>query len=323
MTVLFALSLSLGLASAFGARDASSKRGLVGVNNVDSFRDQPTLINGTAMSWAYNYGSGPGNATWFGALEFVPQVWGGAGIESFAKDVSDNSPSATHIMTFNEPDGTGNGQSNISPAEAARLWLKYLEPMREQSGYTLVGPCTTGSDGGVKWTAQFLGNCTGCNVAYLCTHWYGEFTGLADHLGQLYYTFNATRKIWLTELADAHASYNNTLSNYNSMTSWLDGLDWVDRYAWFGGFRSNASNVGTNATFLDASGNLTTIGRSYLYSKASTASASATASVGTSLRSTTSASPVSRANAALPRTSPLGKWLASLMIAASVAAVIL
>lgn len=38
----------------------------------------------------------------------------------------------------------------------------------------------------------------------------------------------------------------------------------IGKYAWFGAFRSDVSNVGPNVTFLDSNGELTDIGSWYL-----------------------------------------------------------
>lgn len=45
---------------------------------------------------------------------------------------------------------------------------------------------------------------------------------------------------------------------------YLDRLPYIERYSFFGAFRSSVSNVGTNATMLSAGGSLTDIGRWYL-----------------------------------------------------------
>lgn len=45
---------------------------------------------------------------------------------------------------------------------------------------------------------------------------------------------------------------------------YLDRLPYIERYSFFGAFRSSVSNVGTNATMLSAGGRLTDIGRWYL-----------------------------------------------------------
>jgi hypothetical protein len=49
---------------------------------------------------------------------------------------------------------------------------------------------------------------------------------------------------------------------------YFDRLDYVERYSYFGSFRSDASNVGPNAAMLNNKGQLTDIGSWYLGGKA-------------------------------------------------------
>lgn len=51
---------------------------------------------------------------------------------------------------------------------------------------------------------------------------------------------------------------------FNTTIEYLDKLSSVERYSWFGSFRSDVSNVGPNAAFLTAQGQLTNIGSWYL-----------------------------------------------------------
>ncbi len=46
--------------------------------------------------------------------------------------------------------------------------------------------------------------------------------------------------------------------------TYLDSLEEVERYSYFGAFRSSDSNVGSNAVFLNRDGELTDIGSWYL-----------------------------------------------------------
>jgi len=51
---------------------------------------------------------------------------------------------------------------------------------------------------------------------------------------------------------------------FNQSTQYLDRLDYVERYAWFGGFRESESNVGPNGALLDDSGQVDDLGAMYL-----------------------------------------------------------
>jgi hypothetical protein len=291
---------------------AATKRGLIGVNNAHSFGDHATLMAGTQLSWAMNYGVSPGNDSWFAGLEYVPQLWGGNDAASFMSEVLAQNPLPKHILTFNEPDGSGGGQATMTPAKAAKLWKAYVEPLK-QHNITLGSPGCTGSNDGIVWLQQFLGNCTACSVDFVATHWYGSYQGLADHLGHLNGVLNGSKPIWVTELGIAHTTLQATESMFNSSIPWLDGLSWVERYAWFGSFRSTDSNLGPNATMLNAQGGLTQLGNQYLNVAPSASSASTTSSR-TTAAATSSPSGTARSLAIRIEVSHLGIIFAALSI---------
>lgn len=70
--------------------------------------------------------------------------------------------------------------------------------------------------------------------------------------------------IWVTEYAYAHQSLPATQDFYKTSAEWMDGYEHVERYSYFGTFRSQNSNVGPNAAFLNRDGELTDIGSWYL-----------------------------------------------------------
>jgi hypothetical protein len=56
----------------------------------------------------------------------------------------------------------------------------------------------------------------------------------------------------------------DTQSFFNESAEYFDRLYYVERYSYFGSFRSTVSNVGPNVSMLDGSGRLTDIGSWYL-----------------------------------------------------------
>ena len=52
----------------------------------------------------------------------------------------------------------------------------------------------------------------------------------------------------------------------NDSLRWLDGLDYLEKYSWFGAFRSSEANgwTGNEVSLLDGSGKLTGLGASWL-----------------------------------------------------------
>jgi Glycosyl hydrolase catalytic core len=55
-----------------------------------------------------------------------------------------------------------------------------------------------------------------------------------------------------------------TQSFFNTSIEYLDRLDYVTHYSWFGSFRSDVSNVGPNGAMLSEGGEFTDIGEWYL-----------------------------------------------------------
>ena len=193
-------------------------------------------------------------------------------------------------MGFNEPDGTtSTGGSDISPSAAASAWISQVQPLKKL-GVQLGAPAVTGSPSGFTWLQQFFDACasqgTNCTADFIPVHWYGNFEGLASHVGQVSATYvflsfsflssvrvltnryvidrypNAS--IWVTEYALPDANLTDTQSFFNSSTEFLDRTSYVDRYSYFGSFRSSVSNVGPNVAMLDQKGRLTDIGSWYL-----------------------------------------------------------
>jgi hypothetical protein len=72
------------------------------------------------------------------------------------------------------------------------------------------------------------------------------------------------KAIWVTEFGFPFQDLPTTQQFYNQSTAWLDKSDVIERYAYFGSFRSHTSNVGPNVTFLNNDGQLTDIGSWYL-----------------------------------------------------------
>lgn len=192
--LLALLFLPAALAQATFQR--SSKRGLVFVPNSKYPADnQIWIAPGSDLTWYYNYAALPSpvySAESQSAFEFVPMLWGSSSSDSFLDQVSTLVHAGTnisHVLTFNEPDGSSaDGGSDISPAVAATTWINEVEPLRKL-GVKTGAPAVTGSPSGFTWLEQFFANCTSqgtnCTADFIPVHWYGDFTGLASHLGQV------------------------------------------------------------------------------------------------------------------------------------------
>lgn len=202
-TLVSSLALTLALTTTAVAT-RSSKRGLV--FTPDSRWPQDNYIWPRApsdLTWYYNYGAEPSpvySNVSQAAFEFVPMLWGApsdlsdtAFLTTVQTLISSKRINISHVMTFNEPDGSSQyGGSNVQPSAAAQVWVNNIIPL-QQLGVKAGLPACTGGWGGVPWLAQFLGNCSAlistgdstknCTYDFVPIHWYGNFEGLASHIG--------------------------------------------------------------------------------------------------------------------------------------------
>ncbi|KAI1171994.1 glycoside hydrolase family 128 protein [Nemania sp. FL0916] len=277
MRSLYAL---LAVSAVAHAQTRSAKRGLVFVPNDKTPEDNKIWVqSGFDLTWYYNYSPTPSTAFSDQAqdkFEFVPMLFGNLDDTSFLNTVNgliDGGRKISHVLTFNEPDGsTQYGGSNIAPAKAAQVWVDNIIPL-SQKGVKVGLPACTGSNAGIPWLQQFLGNCSqiistggnqkNCSYDFVTLHWYGNFEGLASHMGEYSAAF-PNKPQWITEYNFDNQDLTSTQSFFNTSAEYFDRLDSVDRYSYFGSFRSDVSNVGPNAVMLNNDGQLTDIGSWYL-----------------------------------------------------------
>lgn len=281
-----ALSLPLAVLSAAFVPAAAAKnykRGLVFTPNSTFPGDNSIWVKPpTDLSWYYNYDMVPSPA--FAGIsqkdfEFIPMLWGASDPDDtrFFTTVRDlvkvKGINITTVMSFNEPDGpTAWGGSDMLPSLAAKSWVKNIIPLQKM-GIKAGLPACTGGWGGVPWLRQFLGNCSqlistggqtqNCTYDFVPIHWYGNFDGLASHIGTYAAAFPNT-SIWVTEYNYDNQPLGDTQWFFNASLNYLDKLSEIGRYTFFGAFRSHVSNVGPNGAMLSSGGQLTDIGNWYL-----------------------------------------------------------
>ncbi|RVD89762.1 uncharacterized protein DFL_000755 [Arthrobotrys flagrans] len=272
-SILVSLPHLLALVSAAAnpiGPNPNAKRGLVYVPSKDHPEDDKIWIqSGSPLTWYYNYESKPSPRLEGGStkLQFVPMLWGDYD-NTFVQDVKDlvdQGYDIEYVLGFNEPDNpanSGTGGSGVSPEAAAARWKESIEPLAEM-GIRLGAPSVTGAPSGLDWLKAFFAACDSCTVDFIPLHWYGNFDGVASHLGTYSAAFpNMT--FWFTEFALAHEDVTPSQEFFNLTMEYFDRLDNVGRYSWFGSFRSDVSNVGPNAALLNQDGGLTYIGAWYL-----------------------------------------------------------
>ncbi|MCJ1355631.1 MAG: hypothetical protein MMC33_005623 [Icmadophila ericetorum] len=266
ISIILLLAAAIALPRVYSqAAPTSSKRGLVYVPSkisADASDDQIWIQPGSDLTWYYNYASTP-TTEYNDKLNFVPMSF--AIDNTFLSTVQgliNSGMNISYVLGFNEPDGTSTtGGSDIDPQSAATAWLSQIAPLRKQ-GVKLGCPAVTGAQTGFSWLQNFFAACN-CTCDFIPIHWYGDFSGLASHMGEVeYYWPNST--LWITEVAYQGADLADQQSFYNTSTEYFDRLPFVERYSWFGSFRSDVSNVGYTVAELTQNGVLTQIGSWYL-----------------------------------------------------------
>lgn len=268
----FTLLAAASLTSAQTTFERSSKRGLVFVPSAQFPQDNQIWVEGSSdLTWYYNYQVAPSSAysnLSQSEFEFVPMLWTtSTTFLSSIQSMISGGRNITHVLTYNEPDGTSaTGGSQIDPATAATNWISQVEPLRKL-GVKTGAPVTTGSQGGITWLAEFFAACqsqgTNCTADFLPLHYYGDFQAIASYIGQISATY-PNISLWITEYALDNASLLDSQSFFNSSAEYFDRTNSIERYSYFGAFRSDVSNVGPNAAMLTQKGQLTSIGSWYL-----------------------------------------------------------
>ncbi|KAL4230341.1 hypothetical protein ACF0H5_010724 [Mactra antiquata] len=178
---------------------------------------------------------------------YVPMIW-----SYYPKTVVKLEPNTAYLLGFNEPNHKK--QANRTPYQAANYWKK-VESHAE--GRLLVSPaaapCGTYciNEDPIEWFDQFFGNCTGCRVDHLATHYYGcNATHTMNYLQELYNRYQ--KKIWLTEFACGDRVMDPTVQlNYmKDVLPRLEAADFVFRYAWFTARRTETTTFTTSSASL-------------------------------------------------------------------------
>lgn len=246
---------------------SSSKRGLCWpTSNPEPIF--PFTKPGSQLTWLYNWSPLPTPSSTTPTLSFVPMQWNHVNIEALAAHVA--TTHARELLAFNEPELPD--QANMSPALAAEHWLTSIEPLR-RAGVRCGSPGISSAPHGVEWLEAFLRlirqDGKG-DVDFYALHWYGEsLGGLYDYLWSTYYRLGAGKKVWLTEFACTNWRIEGAIRREvvegfaRESCKYLDSLEWVERYAWFGAMK-DCGTVGSGAGMMaEGEGELTRLGREY------------------------------------------------------------
>jgi hypothetical protein len=208
---------------------SSPKRGLVYVPSTKHPSDDKIWLTPPSdLTWYYNYQSTPSPAFDNTQLQFVPQLWGAPSSTSdtffldSVKSQIEAGANITYVLGFNEPDASENGGSGLSADLAAKTWNREIAPLREL-GVKLGAPAVTGAPSGFTWLRDFFAACN-CKADFIPVHWYGNFEGLASHIGEVRAAY-PNQTIWITEYALAHENLQDTQRFYNQSAEYFDRIE--------------------------------------------------------------------------------------------------
>lgn len=159
---------------------------------------------------------------------------------------------STHLLAFNEPDLSA--QSNISPADAAVGYRTYMEPFAGQAKLGAPAVTNGGSPAGLTWLGSFLDACSDCTIDFVPIHWYDSATNFGYFVSYIEeaYVASGNRTLWITEFGASGSDAEQVLF-LQAVMPWLDSLDYVERYAYFGCFDNSLLESGDTLSAVGSS----------------------------------------------------------------------
>ncbi|MBT3154940.1 hypothetical protein HTV45_29400 [Streptomyces sp. CHD11] len=214
---------------------ASTRKG-ISLNPVDGAGQ---ALADSGASWYYNWDSTTEGVTKPDGVDYVPMIWGPGSVTDAR--LGQAAAQGTELLGFNEPDHPE--QADMTPEQALDLW-----PRLEATGLRLGAPAVaSGGDVAGGWLDRFMRGADerGLRVDFIPLHWYGADFGpdaseqLRGYLQAVHDRYG--KPVWLTEYALIDFSQNpprfpseqEQTAFIESSTTMLNGLDFVERYAWF------------------------------------------------------------------------------------------
>lgn len=217
----------------------------------------PALLN---VPWFYDWGVNDNSAP---GREYTLMAWDENWVDTEAKiDEYIAKPSITSLLTFNEPDGIGQG--NITWYNGASLYKRLL-----RTGYRMGSPATTEGEYN-DWLLKFMNRAKRdtLRVDYVAVHWYdwgnwlstnnanpdpnGVLTRFKNYVTAAYNLYK--KPIWITEF---NCNVNRPTAVHQAFMAlalpWLESNPQVERYSYF--FEDHSPEA--------VSGVLTPLGQSY------------------------------------------------------------
>ncbi|KAH3987826.1 hypothetical protein HBH98_238890 [Parastagonospora nodorum] len=230
-------------AAAAPKEDPPSRRRGVAYNNPPFANYFDVMNSGGQVSWSYNWASRPTEQ--HTSFEFIPMLWSNQdsstskwwdSIKDAGGIFKDN---PTHLLAFNEPDNCrmGSGGACMSVSDSVAAWRQHMEPAKTLKEKMYLGsPAVTngGTGMGLDWLGQFLKECAGCKIDFICIHWYDKANNVQyfkDHINRARDVAGG-RPIWITELGP-QGTDAEIKSFLDQVIPWMEDSGDIHRYAYF------------------------------------------------------------------------------------------
>ena len=249
------------------SQSRSPKRGVA--QNSWAFPDTDIALLSPAMSWTYNWGSGPISSGIKSSLEangveFCPMAWNNNYNEAGLRSAQE------WILGFNEPNLTD--QCNMTPAKAAEYWPAVVA-IAKAAGKKLVSPAMNygtleNYHDPIVWLDEFFQQpgCSLDDIDAIAVHCYMPSASSVKDFIERFRKYG--KSVWLTEFCNGNSnniSESAQLAYMCETINMLEQNDLVGRYAWFMG-RAGGFNSRWHDSLLESSSpfGLTELGRVFV-----------------------------------------------------------
>jgi hypothetical protein len=215
--------------------------------------NRPESAKQFGCTWWYDWGC-PGKGA--DGYEFVPMVKGNRKPVPSAELGRFADPAAKHLLSFNEPERSGQG--NLTVAQALEAWPA-LVAFADEKKLRLGSPCVSSDGGGGAWMREFMEQAQRkkLRIDFVAAHWYrsADPGAFEDWLKELNTSYR--RPVWVTEFNAMYTGADEAghLQFLKGALRALEKHRFVERYAYF--------NPGSGKAALLKDGELTKLGEAY------------------------------------------------------------
>ena len=144
------------------------------------------------------------------------------------------------------------------------IWYQVTPALRNERHKQLVSPSCASDPAGQQWIAEFMELVQDARPDYLGLHWYGiQATECQQFISSMHEKFGLP--VIVSEIASIDRNYESVHAFTRDMCNWMDGVDWVFEYAFFGCMQNMPDDfVSPAARLMDEGGNFTDLMWKYM-----------------------------------------------------------